>query len=218
MIQHSFPTRRSSDLIGPHNVQNALAAAGAALALGVSEMTVASALEDVRPVPGRLELVEAPRGMRDEGVRVFVDYAHTPDALDKICACLKGIVEGRLIVVFGCGGNRDRTKRPLMARAVAKWADLAVLTSDNPRDEDPEAILDQVEEGMAGAQVPWLRVTDRSEAIRAAVAEAKPGDTVLIAGKGHENYQIFQGTTVPFDDRQEAGRALAAKGGGWLPR
>ena len=205
-------------LIGPHNVQNALAAAGAALALGVSEMTVASALEDVRPVPGRLELVEAPRGMRDEGVRVFVDYAHTPDALDKICACLKGIVEGRLIVVFGCGGNRDRAKRPLMARAVAKWADLAVLTSDNPRDEDPEAILDQVEEGMAGAQVPWLRVTDRSEAIRAAVAEAKPGDTVLIAGKGHENYQIFQGTTVPFDDRQEAGRALAAKGGGWLPR
>jgi UDP-N-acetylmuramoyl-L-alanyl-D-glutamate--2,6-diaminopimelate ligase len=169
-------------LVGLHNVHNALAAAAAALSLGASELTVASALEDARAVPGRLELVEAPVGLGGK-VRTFVDYAHTP-----------------------------------MAVAVARHAACAYLTSDNPRSEDPEAILDEVETGFAGAAVEVRRIVDRSEAIRAAIGRAAAGDTVLIAGKGHETYQVFKDSVVPFDDRLEAARALAAREAGWLPR
>lgn len=202
--------------VGVHNVQNALGAAAAALALGVSELTLAAALEDARPVPGRLEQVEAPLSRRPSGVRVFVDYAHTPDALDKVTSCLKELTERRLIVVFGCGGDRDRTKRAPMAAAVARHADVAFMTSDNPRSEDPEAILDEMQGGLDGARAAFHRVVDRAEAIRSAVAEAREGDTVLIAGKGHESCQILRDSVVPFDDRQEAARALAAKEAGWL--
>ncbi|MFM1873702.1 MAG: hypothetical protein RL398_3124 [Planctomycetota bacterium] len=204
-------------LVGQHNVHNALAAAASALSLGASELTVASALEDARSVPGRLELVEAPTG-RSRGPRVFVDYAHTPDALDKVCRTLAEVCEGKLHVVFGCGGDRDRTKRAPMAKAVAAHAHHAYLTSDNPRHEEPEAILDEVEPGFAGSSCDRRRIVDRAEAIRAAVASAAAEDTVLIAGKGHETYQIFKDTMVPFDDRQEAARALAAREAGWLHR
>jgi UDP-N-acetylmuramoyl-L-alanyl-D-glutamate--2,6-diaminopimelate ligase len=198
-------------------VHNALAAAAAALSLGASELTVASALEDARAVPGRLELVEAPVGLGGK-VRTFVDYAHTPDALEKVCATLAELAEGKLHVVFGCGGDRDRGKRAPMAAAVARHAACAYLTSDNPRSEDPEAILDEVEKGFAGAAVEVRRIVDRSEAIRAAIGRAAAGDTVLIAGKGHETYQVFKDSVVPFDDRLEAARALAAREAGWLPR
>lgn len=204
-------------LVGQHNVQNALAAAAASLSLGASELTVASALEDARPVPGRLELVEAPLG-RPGRIRAFVDYAHTPDALDKVCGTLAGLCEGRLHVVFGCGGDRDRTKRAPMAAAVARHAHVAYLTSDNPRSEDPEAILDDMQPGLVGGRAECRRIVDRAEAIRAAVGGAEPGDTILVAGKGHETYQIFKDSVVPFDDRQEAARALAAKEAGWLHR
>jgi UDP-N-acetylmuramoyl-L-alanyl-D-glutamate--2,6-diaminopimelate ligase len=204
-------------LCGLHNVQNALAAGASALALGVSELTVASALEDSRPVPGRLELVEAPLG-RPSRLRVFVDYAHTPDALEKVGATLRELCEGRLLVVFGCGGDRDRTKRAPMARAVGRHAHVAFLTSDNPRSEEPEAILDDMEKGIDGGGASCFRVVDRAEAIRCAITEAQPGDTVLIAGKGHETYQIQKDSVVPFDDRLEASRALAAKEAGWLHR
>ena len=204
-------------LVGLHNVQNALAAAAAALSLGVSELTVASALEDARPVPGRLELVEAPLSQRLGPVRVFVDYAHTPDALDKVASCLRELSEGRLIVVFGCGGDRDRSKRAPMAAAVARHAHVGYMTSDNPRSEDPNAILDEMAVGVPAGAV-FHRVVDRAEAIRLAVADAQPGDTVLIAGKGHETYQIQKDSVTPFDDRQEAARALAAKEAGWLHR
>ena len=204
-------------LCGLHNVQNALAAAAAAVALGVSELTIASALEDSRPVPGRLELVEAPLG-KPSTVRVFVDYAHTPDALEKVCATLKELSDGRLIVVFGCGGDRDRTKRGPMAAAVARHADAAFLTSDNPRTEDPEAILDEVEKGLVGTKLSSYRIVDRAEAIRSAILEAQAGDTVLVAGKGHETYQVIKESVIPFDDRLEASRALAAKEAGWLHR
>jgi UDP-N-acetylmuramoyl-L-alanyl-D-glutamate--2,6-diaminopimelate ligase len=203
-------------LIGLHNVHNALAAAATALSLGASELTVASALEDARPVPGRLELVEAPIGRNR--VRAFVDYAHTPDALDKVCATLAELCEGRLHVVFGCGGDRDRGKRAPMAAAVARHAHVAYLTSDNPRSEDPEAILDDMEPGLQGGRSEWVRVVDRADAIRKAVASAEQGDTILIAGKGHETYQVFKDSVVPFDDRLEAARALAAKEAGWLHR
>jgi UDP-N-acetylmuramoyl-L-alanyl-D-glutamate--2,6-diaminopimelate ligase len=208
-------------LVGLHNVHNALAAAASALSLGASELTVAGALEDARAVPGRLELVEAPMGgplAASGAVRTFVDYAHTPDALDKVCGTLAEVAEGRLHVVFGCGGDRDRSKRAPMAAAVARHADCAYLTSDNPRSEDPEAILDEMEAGLHGSDVQAFRVVDRAEAIRAAIRAAEPGDTVLIAGKGHETYQIFKDSVVPFDDRLEAARALAAKEAGWLHR
>ncbi|MCA8947941.1 MAG: UDP-N-acetylmuramoyl-L-alanyl-D-glutamate--2,6-diaminopimelate ligase [Planctomycetes bacterium] len=204
-------------LVGAHNVQNAVAAAAAALSLGTSELTVASALEDARPVPGRLELVEAPFG-RGGGVRTFVDYAHTPDALDKVCETLAEVCEGRLHVVFGCGGDRDSSKRPSMAAAVARHADIAYLTSDNPRSEDPEAILDDMAPGLAGGKAECVRIVDRAEAIRLAIGRAGPGDTVLIAGKGHETYQVLKDSVIPFDDRLEAGRALGAKEAGWLRR
>lgn len=206
-------------LVGLHNVHNALAAAASALSLGASELTVASALEDARPVPGRLELVETPLGAGTTGrVRAFVDYAHTPDALDKVCGTLAELTEGRLHVVFGCGGDRDRSKRAPMAAAVARHARCAYLTSDNPRSEDPAAILDDMAPGFAGSTAEWVRVVDRAEAIRTAIRAAEPGDTVLIAGKGHETYQIFKDSVVPFDDRLEAARALAAREAGWLHR
>ncbi|MBP8300679.1 MAG: UDP-N-acetylmuramoyl-L-alanyl-D-glutamate--2,6-diaminopimelate ligase, partial [Planctomycetes bacterium] len=204
-------------LVGMHNVQNALAAAAAALSLGASELTVASALEDARPVPGRLELVEGPLG-RGGRIRTFVDYAHTPDALDKVCGTLAEVCEGRLHVVFGCGGDRDRTKRAPMAAAVARHAHVAYLTSDNPRTEEPEAILADMEPGLVGGRSECRRIIDRAEAIRAAVGAAEPGDTVLIAGKGHETYQVLKDSVVPFDDRLEAARALAAREAGWLHR
>lgn len=217
-------------IVGQHNVENALAAAATALALGCSELTVASALEDARAVPGRLELVEPPVGaLRAGRVRTFVDYAHTPDALDKVCATLRSVCEGRLHVVFGCGGDRDRQKRGPMARAVGRHADFAYMTSDNPRSEDPEAIIREMVEGLAadGAVANGgnddraceaFQVVDRAEAIRLAIQNAQPGDTVLIAGKGHETYQVFRDSVVPFDDRLEAGRALAAREAGWLHR
>ena len=200
-------------LPGLHNVQNALAAATTALALGVTELTIAQALDIAKPVRGRLELV----GNRG-GVRVFVDYAHTPDALEKVCATLRSMTPGRLIVVFGCGGDRDKGKRPLMTRVVARTADLAVLTSDNPRTEDPEAILDQMGEGLRGlAATPsaecW-RISDRATAIQEAIATAKCGDTVLVAGKGHETVQMLADTVVPFDDAEIAAEALRARGSG----
>lgn len=206
-------------IVGVHNIENALAAAASALALGASELTVASALEDVRPVPGRLELVEAPGGgPRSERVRTFVDYAHTPDALDKVCETLASVCEGDLHVVFGCGGDRDRSKRAPMGRAAARHAQCAYLTSDNPRSEDPEQIIEEVKDGLVESGCEVFSVVDRAEAIRLAVQRAKPGDTVLVAGKGHETYQVFKDSVVPFDDRLEAGRALAARRAGWLHR
>ena len=200
-------------LPGLHNVQNALAAAAAAKALGVSELTIAHALETARPVRGRLELA-AQRG----GVRVFVDYAHTPDALEKVCTTLRSMTSGRLIVVFGCGGDRDRGKRPLMTRAVARIADFALMTSDNPRSEAPEAILEDMAQGLqglAGAGVAEVyRIVDREQAIHEAIRLAKSGDTVLIAGKGHETYQVFKDSVAPFDDGMVAAEALRARGCG----
>jgi UDP-N-acetylmuramoyl-L-alanyl-D-glutamate--2,6-diaminopimelate ligase len=151
-------------------------------------------------------------------VRTFVDYAHTPDALAKVCTTLADLTEGRLHVVFGCGGDRDRGKRAPMAAAVGARAHCAYLTSDNPRSEDPEAILDEVQLGLHDCRAEVFRIVDRAEAIRTAIGRAEAGDTVLIAGKGHETYQIFKDSVVPFDDRLEAARALAAKEAGWLHR
>jgi UDP-N-acetylmuramoyl-L-alanyl-D-glutamate--2,6-diaminopimelate ligase len=146
-----------------------------------------------------LERVPAPFG-------VFVDYAHTPDALERVMAAVRPLTTGRLIVVFGCGGDRDRTKRPKMGRAVAEMADLPIVTSDNPRTEEPNSILEMIVAGMT--RKPFLVEVDRKKAIRAAMAEARPGDAVIIAGKGHEDYQIVGKLKHHFDDREEAAAAL----------
>ena len=191
-------------LVGQHNVQNALAAAAAALALGLPPSAVGTGLSSLQAVPGRLESVDC-----GQDYRVLVDYAHTPDALAAVLTLLRPLTRGRLHVVFGCGGDRDRTKRPLMGGAVAECADELYVTSDNPRSEDPELILDEV---LAGVPEDVLgrthRIVDRREAIGAACDAARGGDIVLIAGKGHETTQILGDDVVPFDDREVAREVL----------
>lgn len=183
----------ASPLVGAFNASNLLAAQGLALALGLPVAALGS-LADCAGAPGRLERVDNTRGLN-----VFVDYAHTPDALDNVLRVLRGLDFERVIAVFGCGGDRDRTKRPLMAQAVARWADVAVLTSDNPRHEDPLAIMDDALPGLAGARRTLAR-QDRREAIAQALEMATPRDAVLIAGKGHEDYQDICGVKHPFHD------------------
>ncbi|MEO1826871.1 MAG: UDP-N-acetylmuramoyl-L-alanyl-D-glutamate--2,6-diaminopimelate ligase [Roseibacillus sp.] len=191
-------------LIGRFNVYNALGALASAVALKIPLREGISALANAPQVPGRMECV----GSMD-GATVFVDYAHTPDALQNVCRSLRGLDPRRLITVFGCGGDRDREKRPLMGAVASRHSDYCVVTSDNPRSEDPERIIGNIEEGMSGAI--YERIVDRGEAIRAAIQEARGGDIVLIAGKGHEDYQEFDGSRVLFDDRKEARTAMDAR-------
>ncbi len=187
-------------LVGRFNVENALAAASTAGLAGVAVDTIAEGLGRLPGVPGRLEVVAA------APFAVIVDYAHTPDALANVLAAVRALAEGRVIVVFGCGGDRDRGKRPEMARAASAAADRVIITSDNPRSEDPAAII---AETLAGAGANAIAEADRREAIRRAIADATPGDVVLIAGKGHEQGQDVGGVVRPFDDRAVAREALA---------
>jgi UDP-N-acetylmuramoyl-L-alanyl-D-glutamate--2,6-diaminopimelate ligase len=180
-------------LLGDFNVANALAAAACAWALGVPGDDIVARLASMPQVPGRLEIVH-------ERPTVLRDYAHTPDALERAIHAVRPFVVGRLIVVFGCGGDRDRGKRPVMGRIAAERADLAIVTSDNPRTEDPERILDDVEAGMGG--VHHERIEDRRDAIARALELAAPDDIVLLAGKGHETYQVRGTTRLPFDERR----------------
>ena len=179
-------------LMGEFNVHNALAASAGALALGEDLDKVVQRLAAAPQVPGRMERIS------DRPCPVLRDYAHTPDALERVLRTLRPLVPGRLIVVFGCGGDRDRGKRPIMARIAAELADMPVLTSDNPRTEDPDVILDDVEKGMVGSD--HLRIVDRREAITAAISAAAPDDTIVLAGKGHETYQILGTERVGFDE------------------
>ena len=188
-------------LIGRFNVANSLAALAAANALGISLRDAVVSLGKSPQVPGRLEAVPARRQFQ-----VFVDYAHTPDALLNVIKTLRELGPRRLIVVFGCGGDRDRQKRPLMGEVVDQNADHAIITSDNPRKEDPDAIIAEVEKGFRSNH--YEKIVDRAGAITRAIERAQPRDVVLIAGKGHENYQEFADHTVPFDDMQIAKRAL----------
>jgi len=181
-------------LLGEFNVANALGAAACGFALGLPLPTITERLTGAPQVPGRMEqLVAAP-------AVVLRDYAHTPDALERALAALRPLTPGRLLVVFGCGGDRDRGKRAVMGRIAATHSDLAIVTSDNPRTEDPDLIIDEVEQGMGSA--PHQRFADRREAIAAAITAARPGDTVLLAGKGHETYQVIGTEKVPFDERE----------------
>ena len=186
-------------LPGRHNVANALAAFAAARVLGVERDAIVRGLERVDAVPGRMERVDA-----GQPFSVLVDYAHKPDALEQVLKAARSLAQGRVICVFGCGGDRDREKRPVMGRIAAELADIAIVTSDNPRSEDPDAIIAEIVAGAAGLEVE----PDRSSAIELAVARARPGDVVVIAGKGHEQGQEIGGRKLPFDDREVAREAL----------
>ncbi|MHB0913017.1 MAG: UDP-N-acetylmuramoyl-L-alanyl-D-glutamate--2,6-diaminopimelate ligase [Armatimonadota bacterium] len=179
---------------GMFNVYNALAAAGAGLALGIGEEAVKAGLESLTAVPGRFEYVNC-----GQDFGVLVDYAHTPDSLENVLRSARELTRTRLIAVFGCGGDRDRTKRPLMGKIGSEMADICIVTSDNPRSEDPEAIIREI---VAGTEGEVEAIPDRREAIRRALEIAGPGDLVVIAGKGHETYQIFPDRTIHFDDRE----------------
>lgn len=181
-------------LLGEFNIHNALAAAATALALGQSVARVAAGLTAAPQVPGRMERIA------ERPCVVLRDYAHTPDALERALQSLRPLTPGRLIVVFGCGGDRDRGKRPVMGRIAATLSDLAIVTSDNPRTEAPDAIIADVEQGMGSAS--HLRMVDRRDAIRAALDSSRSGDTILLAGKGHETYQVVGTTKLPFDERE----------------
>jgi UDP-N-acetylmuramoyl-L-alanyl-D-glutamate--2,6-diaminopimelate ligase len=179
-------------LLGRFNVENALAAAGVAWVAGMSLAEIAKGLSAAPQIPGRLErIAQGP-------VAVLIDFAHTPDALERVLKTLRPLVEGRLLVLFGAGGDRDKGKRPRMGDVVSRLADLSFVTSDNPRTEDPEVIIDDVVAGMGEA--PYQRFADRREAIAAALAEARPGDLLLLAGKGHETYQVAGLERLPFNE------------------
>jgi UDP-N-acetylmuramoyl-L-alanyl-D-glutamate--2,6-diaminopimelate ligase len=188
-----------SKITGLFNVYNMLAAASVALAEGIDAALVRDALENFTHVPGRFERVEI-----DRPFSVIVDYAHTPDSLENVLRTAKQFVEGQLIAVFGCGGDRDRTKRPIMGELAARYADRVIVTSDNPRSEDPDSIVDQILAGITapGAKEKTEAITNRFEAIRQAMGMAQPGDVLLIAGKGHETYQVLADRTIHFDDRE----------------
>jgi UDP-N-acetylmuramoyl-L-alanyl-D-glutamate--2,6-diaminopimelate ligase len=202
-------------LLGRHNLRNLAAAAAAATALDLPPAAIAGGAARVAQIPGRFEPI-------DEGqpFLVLVDYAHTEDALARALESLRALTRGRVLCVFGCGGDRDRGKRAPMGAAAARLSDLAIITSDNPRSEDPMSILREVERGSRSVRggAPYRLVPDRARAIEAALREARGGDSVLIAGKGHEREQILADRRIPFDDREEARRALRALAAEKKPR
>jgi UDP-N-acetylmuramoyl-L-alanyl-D-glutamate--2,6-diaminopimelate ligase len=207
-----------SPLVGAHNLENILAAAGVALSAGFSRRDVQDGIERLQGVPGRMERFE------DRGVVALVDYAHSDDALRRALESVRSFAKGRLIVVFGCGGDRDRGKRPLMGAVAAAGSDVAVITSDNPRSEDPDEIISQIAVGLEKAgfrrisqgkarsgEKGYLVDADRGQAIALAASLAKPGDVILVAGKGHETSQVVNGEARPFDDRKQTAEALKAR-------
>jgi UDP-N-acetylmuramoyl-L-alanyl-D-glutamate--2,6-diaminopimelate ligase len=200
--------RVQSRLTGIVNVYNLLAAMCAALARGLTLDEIARSAPTLKQVPGRFEVVP---GSKHAGFTVVIDYAHTPDALVNLLQLARNFVKpynGRVITLFGCGGDRDRTKRPKMGRAAAEASDLVIVTSDNPRSEQPSAIIEEILPGVRTTNTPFLVEPDRRAAIERAIRSAQPGDIVLLAGKGHEKVQIFANGAVPFDDVAEASRVL----------
>jgi len=195
----------SLQLVGQFNVMNALGCAACALGLGLPREPIVAGLQNLAGVPGRLEKVDC-----GQDFVLLVDYAHSAAALENVLTTARELQPRRLICVFGCGGDRDRTKRPLMGRAVTGLADIAIITSDNPRSENPLDIIEEIKQGVGGG--PYQVEPDRAAAIHAAVRQAQPGDIVLICGKGHEDYQEFEaGRRVHFDDREVAASALAER-------
>lgn len=183
-------------LSGIFNVYNALMAAAICASVGVDCDTIRRGLEDVRAVPGRIELLDT-----GTPYRVILDYAHSPDSLENILKAVRQTTKGRMIALFGCGGNRDAGKRPIMGEIGGELADYCILTSDNPRNEDPNEILKAIEEGIRGTECPYVVIENRREAIRYALKSAQPSDVIVLAGKGHETYQEICGVRYPFDEK-----------------
>jgi UDP-N-acetylmuramoyl-L-alanyl-D-glutamate--2,6-diaminopimelate ligase len=198
-------------LPGPRNMENVMAAAAAALSLGVDLEAIATGVAALQTVPGRWERIDC-----GQPFEVVVDFAHTDDALRKLLAAVRALQPARIITVFGCGGDRDRGKRPLMGEAAATGSDVVILSSDNPRGEDPQAIADDTQAGIdaAGRDIEMHQIPDRGEAIRFAIGLAQPGDTVVIAGKGHENVQVIGDRSSSFDDREHCRSSLEQRFGG----
>jgi UDP-N-acetylmuramoyl-L-alanyl-D-glutamate--2,6-diaminopimelate ligase len=196
-------------LIGKPNLSNVLAAVAVASDLGIDATAIQRGIEDCPAIPGRFEWID-----RGQPFQVFVDYAHTPDALQKMLQTARELRPKRLLVVFGCGGERDRAKRPAMAAIAERLADFCWITSDNPRSEDPLRILDEVAAGFTSHPPRYRSEPDRRRAIREALGQSQPGDVVVIAGKGHETYQVLADRTIRFDDREEARLALGELGFG----
>ncbi|MBL8013604.1 MAG: UDP-N-acetylmuramoyl-L-alanyl-D-glutamate--2,6-diaminopimelate ligase [Candidatus Omnitrophica bacterium] len=189
------PFQLKTALIGMHNVYNILAAVGAGLAEGIQLDIICEGLKKIKCIPGRLEKVSSNRGFF-----IFIDYAHTEDGLRNVLQALRATGKSRIITVFGCGGDRDKTKRPKMGRIAGEFSDVSIVTTDNPRSEDPQRIIDEI---IAGFQKNnYECIIERTQAIRRALTLAEPGDVVLIAGKGHETYQIFKDHTIEYDERQ----------------
>ena len=188
---------------GKFSIYNALGAIGACILMGIDMDTIISGLKENKGVNGRFQTVRSKRGFN-----AIVDYAHTPDGLENILKTAKEFVKGRIITVFGCGGDRDRTKRPIMGEIAGIYSDYCIITSDNPRTEDPAQILDDVEPGTKKSGCDYTKIVDRGEAIKYAIDMAKEGDVVIVAGKGHENYQIFADKTIHFDDVEEVKKAF----------
>jgi UDP-N-acetylmuramoyl-L-alanyl-D-glutamate--2,6-diaminopimelate ligase len=192
--------------LGDYNASNLLAVYGASVLLGADKVEALRILSTLHPVAGRMEVLRS-----TDGITGIVDYAHTPDAVENVIEAVNRLRQGkgRLIVVLGAGGDRDRTKRPVMARMAADRADRVILTSDNPRSEDPDKIIDEMQAGLdADAMARTIRITGRADAIRAAVTFASPGDIIIVAGKGHETYQEVMGVRHHFDDREELRKAF----------
>ena len=184
-----------TSLVGIYNVYNILGVIAAALARGIRLETIQEGIEDLKGVPGRLERVDCGQKFSS-----FIDYAHTQDALENVLKTLREVSRSKIILLFGCGGNRDKTKRPLMAGAAEKWADYCVVTSDNPRKEDPQEIIDDIVPGFERDR--YRVIVDRREAMGYALSSAREGDILLIAGKGHEDYQILKDKTIPFKEKE----------------
>jgi UDP-N-acetylmuramoyl-L-alanyl-D-glutamate--2,6-diaminopimelate ligase len=197
--------RLRSSLLGRINAYNVLAAAATGVSLALSLRAIEEGVGEVERVPGRMEVVSS----AVDDVSVLVDFAHTDDALKGLLETLRPLARGRLITVFGCGGDRDTTKRSLMGTVAGRLSDLVVLTSDNPRSEDPMVIVKDIELGLTGGDTPWSTVLDREEAMIRAICEARPGDLVVVAGKGHERYQVIGARSLPFEDVAVARSALA---------
>lgn len=208
MLTHHkhFKTAIALRLAGIFNVYNSLLAAGIAVALGISADEIRRGLEAMRNVPGRIELLET-----ETPYRVILDYAHTPDSLENILKAVRGTTKGRMIALFGCGGDRDRSKRPIMGEIAGRLADYCILTSDNPRNEDPYAILAAIEEGIKGTGCEYIVIENRREAIGRALDMAGAGDVIVLAGKGHETYQEIKGVKHPFDEKIVVAELLAER-------
>lgn len=209
MVHRDEVTPITLNLTARFNVYNALCAAACALQCGVSGPTIARGLARVQGMNGRMERVETPLDCT-----VIVDYAHSPDSMENCLRSVRPLAgRNRVITVFGCGGDRDRSKRPLMGRIAGALSDYVVITSDNPRTESPESIIDMIEQGMRGLDTPYIRMADREEAIRHALQKAQSGDIVIIAGKGHETYQDIMGAKRHFDDREKVREISASLAG-----